>query len=192
MIIAYSPEKKDIKKSFDELKNRAISARKKGKAYDYGEQWTRLWYNIFSYTAIVCAAVTVLLSAFDTSPAMYYIRVIFAAFTFLLAGVVKFANLSDKMKDNHYFSGGFTNLSNDIAHFLNQKKKSPYAFKIINETTYTKYQTLGDVSTPLPNRFRAKANSDVDKDMDDWKRDRLADSLSETISEENSLCDTEV
>ncbi len=189
MIIAYSPEKKDIKKSFDELKNRAISARKRGKAYDYAEQWTRSWYNIFSYTAIVFAAITVLLSALGTSSAMYYIRVIFAALTFLFAGMVKFASLSTKMRDNHYFAGGFTNLSNDIAHFLNQKKKSPYAFKIINETTYTKYQTLGDVSTPLPNRFRTRANFDVNKDIDDWKRDRLSDSLSETISEENSLCD---
>nr|QBK94021.1 MAG: uncharacterized protein LCPAC406_03350 [Pithovirus LCPAC406] len=192
MIIAYSPDKKDIKKSFDELKNRAISARKKGKAYDYGEQWTRLWYNIFSYTAIVFAAATLLLSAFGTSSAVYYIRVIFAALTFLLAGIVRFANLSDKMRDNHYFSGSFTNLSNNIAHFLNQKKQSPYAFKIINETTYTKYQTLGDVSTPLSNRFIIRANSDVERDIDDWKRDRLADSLSETISEENSLCDTDM
>nr|QBK92553.1 MAG: uncharacterized protein LCPAC401_01910 [Pithovirus LCPAC401] len=192
MIIAYSPEKKDIKKSFNELKDRAISARKRGKAYDYGEQWTRLWYNIFSYTAIVFAAITLLLSALGTSPVLYYIRVIFAAFTFLFTGVVKFARLSDKIKDNHYFSVEFTNLSNNIAHFLNQKKKSPYAFKIINETTYTKYQTLGDVSTPLPNRFRTKANSDVDNDIDDWMRNRLDDSLSETISEENSLCDTEM
>nr|QBK93009.1 MAG: uncharacterized protein LCPAC403_01430 [Pithovirus LCPAC403] len=192
MIIAYSPEKKDIKKSFDELKNRAISARKKGKAYDYGEHWTRWWYNFFSYTAIVFAAITLLLAAFGTSPALYYIRVLFAALTFILAGVVKAATLSDKIKDNHYYSVEFTNLSNDIAHFLNQKKKSPYAFKIINETTYTKYQTLGDVSTPLPSRFRAKANSDVDRDINDWKRDHLSDSLSETIFEENSLCVTDM
>ncbi len=53
-----------------------------------------------------------------TSPAMYYIRVIFATFTFLFTDMVKFARLSDE----------FTNLSNNIAHFLNQKKKkSPFA-----------------------------------------------------------------